>query len=47
MIGDTISIKDAFVINFGVDFQIVTYPNYNNNEVLERMYISTSKIILI
>ena len=40
MIGDTISIKDAFVINFGVDFQIVTYPNFNNNEVLERCIVS-------
>ena len=36
MIGDTLSIKDAFIINFGVSFQIITYPNYNNNEVLER-----------
>ena len=40
MIGDTISIKDAFIINFGVDFQIVTYPNYNNNDVLERCIFS-------
>jgi hypothetical protein len=40
MIGDTISIKDAFVINFGIDFQIVTYPNFNNNEVLERCILS-------
>jgi len=40
MIGDTISIKDAFVINFGVDFQIVTYPNFNNNEVLERCIVA-------
>ena len=40
MIGDTISIKDAFVINFGVDFQIVTYPNFNNNEVLERCILA-------
>ena len=36
MIGDTISIKDAFVINFGVSFEIVTYPNFNSNEVIER-----------
>jgi phage-related baseplate assembly protein len=36
MIGDTISIKDAFVINFAVDFQIITYPNFNNNEVLQK-----------
>ena len=40
MIGDTISIKDAFIINFGVTFQIVTYPNFNNNEVLERCIVS-------
>ena len=40
MIGDTISIKDAFVINFCVNFEIITYPNYNNNEVLERCIIA-------
>lgn len=34
MLGDTISIKDAFVINLGCDFEIITLPNYNNNEVL-------------
>ena len=36
MIGDTISIKDAFVINIACDFEIITLPNYNNNEVLFR-----------
>ena len=35
MIGDTISIKNAFVINFGVNFEIITYPNFNNNIVLQ------------
>tara|TARA_B110000977_G_scaffold200482_1_gene291181 strand:+ start:8278 stop:10122 length:1845 start_codon:yes stop_codon:yes gene_type:complete len=34
MIGDTISIKNAFIINFAIDFEIVTYPNYINNQVL-------------
>ena len=34
MIGDTIAIKDAFVININCDFEIITLPNYNNNEVL-------------
>ena len=34
MIGDSIAIKDAFVINIGCDFEIITLPNYNNNEVL-------------
>ena len=40
MIGDTISIKDAYVINFRVNFEIITYPNYNNNEVIERCIIA-------
>ncbi len=34
MIGDTINIKDAFVINVACEFDIVTLPNYNNSEVL-------------
>jgi hypothetical protein len=34
MIGDTIEIRDAFIINVGVSFDIVVLPNYNNNEVL-------------
>ena len=35
MISDTISIKDAFIINFDVYFEIITYPNYNGNQVIE------------
>jgi hypothetical protein len=34
IINDTISIKDAFIINIGVDFEIITLPNFNNSEVL-------------
>ena len=34
MIGDTVSIKDAFIINIGCSFEIITLPNVNNNEVL-------------
>jgi hypothetical protein len=34
MIGDSLSIKDAFIINIGCNFEIITLPNYNNNEVL-------------
>jgi hypothetical protein len=40
MIGDVISIKDAFVINFGINFEIITYPNYNSSEVIERCILS-------
>jgi len=34
MIGDSINIKNAFVINIGVDFEIITLPNYISNNVL-------------
>ena len=34
MIGDNLSIRDAFVINIGVDFEIITLPSYNNNRVI-------------
>ena len=34
MIGDTISIKDAFIINIACNFEVITLPNYNNNEVI-------------
>ncbi len=34
MLTDAINIKDAFVINFTVDFEIVTFKSYNNEEVI-------------
>jgi hypothetical protein len=34
MIGDNIEIRDAFIINIGVDFEIIVLPEYNNNEVV-------------
>jgi hypothetical protein len=36
MIGDNIEIKDAYIINIGVDFEIIVLPEYNNSEVLLR-----------
>ena len=36
MIGDAVNIKDGFIINIGVNFEIIILPNYNNNEVLIR-----------
>ena len=36
MINDSIRIKDAFVVNIGVNFDIIVLPNYNNNEVLTK-----------
>jgi len=33
---DALNIKDAFIINIGVDFEISVLPNYNSNDVLLR-----------
>lgn len=34
MIGDAVNIRDGFVINIGVNFEIIVLPDYNNNQVL-------------
>jgi hypothetical protein len=34
MIGDAVNIRDGFIINIGVNFEIIVLPNYNNNQVL-------------
>ena len=36
IIGDNIEIRDAYVINIGVNFEIIVLPDFNNNEVLLR-----------
>jgi phage-related baseplate assembly protein len=34
MLTDAVNIKDAFVINFGVEFEIIAFKNSNNEQVL-------------
>jgi hypothetical protein len=34
MINDSIKIKDAYIINIGIEFDIIVLPNYNNNRVI-------------
>jgi len=34
LVTDAINLKDAFIINIGIDFEISVLPNYNSNEVL-------------
>ena len=34
MIGDSVNIKNAFIINITCNFEIITLPNFNNSEVL-------------
>jgi hypothetical protein len=36
IIGDNIEIRDAFIINIVINFEIIVLPEYNNNEVLLR-----------
>ena len=40
MINDSIKIKDAFVINIAVEFDIIVRPNFNNNQVLTNCIIA-------
>ena len=34
MLTDAINIKNAFIINFSLDFEITVFKNYNNNEII-------------
>ena len=34
MINDTVNIKNGFIINIGVNFDIIVLPNFNSNEVI-------------
>jgi len=34
MINDAVSIKNAYIVNISVNFEIVVLPNYNSNEVI-------------
>ena len=36
IIGDNIEIRDAFIININIDFEIIVLPEFNNNEILLR-----------
>jgi hypothetical protein len=39
MVNDSVNIKDAFIINIGVNFDVIILPNYNSNEVLSKCII--------
>lgn len=40
MVNDSITIKNAFVINIGVNFDIIVLPNYNSNEILTKCIVA-------
>jgi len=36
MVNDSVNIKDGFIINIGVNFDIIVLPNFNSNDILTR-----------
>jgi len=47
MINDSIGIKDAFIINIGINFEIITLPSSNSDEVLLRCIEALQDTFLI
>ena len=47
MLTDAINIKDAFFINIEIDFEIITFKNFNNQEVLFSCIQELKKFFLI
>jgi len=47
MVNDSINIKDAFIINIGVNFDIIVLPNFNSNEVLTKCILALQDFFAI
>ena len=47
MINDSIKIKDAYIINIGINFDIIVLPNFNNSETLTRCIDSITEFFHI
>tara|TARA_R110000751_G_scaffold11771_4_gene40933 strand:+ start:4019 stop:5881 length:1863 start_codon:yes stop_codon:yes gene_type:complete len=47
MINDSIKIKDAFIINIEVIFDIIVLPNYNNNETITKCIESLTNFFAV
>ena len=47
MINDSIGIRDAFIINIGVNFEIITIPGANSDEVLLKCILALQDIFNI
>jgi len=43
VIGDSVNVKDAFIINIGVEFEITVRPNFNSNEVLRNCILAVQQ----
>jgi len=40
MVNDSVNIKDGFIINIGVNFDVIILPNYNSNEILSKCILA-------
>ena len=47
MVNDSIGIKDTFIVNIGVNFDIIVLPNYNSNEVLTKCILALQDFFAI
>tara|TARA_R110001606_G_scaffold17351_1_gene67633 strand:- start:569 stop:961 length:393 start_codon:yes stop_codon:yes gene_type:complete len=47
MINDSVKIKDAFIINIEVIFDIIVLPNYNNNETITKCITSLTNFFAV
>ena len=47
IVGDSVRIKDAFVVNIGVNFDIVVAPNFNSNQILSQAITTIQNYFLI
>jgi hypothetical protein len=47
MVNDSINIKDAFIVNIGVNFDIIVLPNFNSNEVLTKCILALQDFFAI
>ena len=47
MVNDSVNIKDAFIINIGINFDIIVLPNYNSNEVLTKCILALQDYFVI
>ena len=47
VIGDSVNIKDGFIINIGCNFDITVLPNFNNNEVLRNCILAVQQFFAL
>jgi hypothetical protein len=47
MVNDAVNIKDGFIINIGLNFDIIILPNYNSNQILSNCITALQDYFLI